>query len=568
LEDSAPVYGLKKQLSLLFGSKVFKLANLMEVFERLAYYGLRTVLPVYMVLSLEEGGPQFDHVQKGFIYGWWALVQSLVPIVAGGVADRYGYKKTVAVSIAIKAAGYLVMAWCVELGATLSGGASVGQPGHVWVLAVFMTGALLLAFGTAVFKPGLQSMIQLSMPEGTKTTGWAVFYQIVNVGGFLGPFLAGVMRLIAWRYVFISCALIVCLNYILLLTFTEPKRTGKGFGDASLASVAWQSLVGVFQPRLFCFIVLFSGYWLMFFQLFDILPNFIEDWVDTSGPLNSVAKPFIEFFGGTVPEEWHNSLPQEYMINVNAGVCMLLAFLAGYLTSRMRAVTAMVIGIGISCVAIYSLGLSMNGWYTVMAIAGFSIGEITASPRKAEYLASLAPKGREGLYLGYVNATQAIGWSLGSILAGRLYESGGDKVVLARRMLVDKFTLDPAAVKAMAKTEVVPKLAELLSTDAEGVRIVLWEAYDPQSMWLVFALIGASSMVCLMIYGKLVKVLPAEKDWAFAALALAYTWAVHDQHSFTSFPKYAVGFGVGLGFYFVVRKFKPEWIPEGARASS
>jgi dipeptide/tripeptide permease len=568
LEDNVPVYGLKKQLSLLFSSRVFKLANLMEVLERLAYYGLRTVLPIYMVLSIEEGGPQFDHLQKGFVYGWWALVQSLVPIIAGGFADRYGYKKTVAISIAIKAAGYLVMAWCVELGASLSGGASVGQPGHLWVLITFMTGALLLAFGTAVFKPGLQSMIQLSMPEGTKPTGWAVFYQLVNVGGFLGPFLAGVMRLMAWRYVFISCAIIVCLNYFVLLTFKEPKRSGSGFGDASLGSVAWQSLVGVFQPRLFCFIVLFSGYWLMFFQLFDILPNFIEDWIDTSGPLNGVARPIIETFGGTVPEQWGDSLPQEYMINVNAGVCMLFAFLAGYLTSRMRAVTAMVIGIGISCVAIYALGLSQNGWYTVMAIGGFSFGEITASPRKAEYLASLAPKGREGLYLGYVNATQAIGWSLGSVLAGRLYESGGDKVVLARRMLVDKFAVDASAVKELAKTEVVPKLAEMLSTDAAGVRKVLWDAYDPQSMWLIFTLIGASSMVCLIIYGKLVKILTADKDWIFAVLALSYTWVVHDQHSFTSMPKYTIGFGMGVGFYLLLRKYKPEWVPEGARASS
>jgi hypothetical protein len=75
-------------------------------------------------------------------------------------------------------------------------------------------------------------------------------------------------------------------------------------------------------------------------------------------------------------------------------------------------------------------------------------------------------------------------------------------------------------------------------------------------------------MVCLMIYGKMVKVLKADKDWIFGALALFYTWAVHDQHSLTTFPKYTVGFAAGLGFYVAIRKFKPEWLPEGARASS
>ena len=60
---------------------------------------------------------------------------------SGGFGDKYGYKLTVGVAIAFKALGYLVMAWCVELGAMFSGGASRGVPGHTAVLAVFMTGA-------------------------------------------------------------------------------------------------------------------------------------------------------------------------------------------------------------------------------------------------------------------------------------------------------------------------------------------------------------------------------------------------------------------------------------------
>ncbi len=559
---------LRQQLGLLLGSRTFMLANLMEIFERLAYYGLRVVLPIYMVLSVEEGGPQFDHTQKGMVYGWWALVQSIVPIVSGGFADRYGYKVTVAVSIAIKTAGYLVMAYCVELGGLLSGGASLTVPGHNAVLAAFMTGSLLLAFGTAVFKPGLQGMIALSMAPGTRATGWAVFYQFVNIGGFFGPFLAGVMRLLAWKYVFISCAIIVCLNYVVLLTFKEPARSGEGFGDAKPLSILWQSMIGVFQPRLFCFIVLFSGYWLMFFQLFDILPNFIADWVDSSGALNTVAAPVIEAFGGTVPAAWGGNLPQEHMINLNAGVCMTLAFLAGYLTSLIRALTAMAIGIGISCIAIYALGWSMNGWITLTAIGGFSLGEIIASPRKAEYLTSLAPKGREGLYLGYVNATQAIGWSLGSILAGRLYEAGGDKVVLARRMLVERFGQDTAMVSQMAKTSVVPQLEQMLAMEPLATTQLLWETYSPNSMWATFALIGFTSMLGLFLYGWLVKKLSAKQDWIFAVLAVVYTWAIHDERTFTSFPTYSLGFATGMVIYVLIRKYRPQWIPEGAKTSS
>ena len=559
--------GLREQLRLLFASKVFNRANFMEILERLAYYGLRTVVPIYMVLSVEQGGPQFNHLQKGAVFAWWALVQSMVPVFSGGFADRYGYKATVAVAIAIKTSGYLVMAWCVELGALLSGGASAGVPGHPMVFGAFLSGALLLALGTAVFKPGLQGMLALSMAPGTKSTGWAVFYQLVNVGGFLGPFLAGAMRLLEWRYVFISCAIVVCFNYLVLLSFKEPDKSGEGFGKASIGSILWQSLIGLFQPRLFCFIAFFSGFWLMFNQLFDILPNFIADWIDSSGPADAIARPLFGLFGSELPEAWKGNLPQEYMINLNAGLCMTLAFAAGYITGKMRALTAIAIGIGVSCLAIWALGFSQNGWLTLAAIGLFSIGEITASPRKAEYLASLAPKGREGLYLGYVNATQAIGWSLGSILAGQLYESGGDKVMLARRMLVDRFQQDDTAVKAILKDDVVPRLAELLELDTRGATKVLWDTYHPYSMWGIFALIGVTSMLGLFLYGYLVKKLSVKSDWVFALLAIAYTWAVHDQHTVSSFPKYAVGFATGMGIYVVLRHIKPSWIPEGAGES-
>jgi hypothetical protein len=280
-----------------------------------------------------------------------------------------------------------------------------------------------------------------------------------------------------------------------------------------------------------------------------------------------VAKPIIEAFGGTVPAAWGGQLPQEHMINVNAGVCMTLAFLAGYLTSRMRALTAMAIGIGISCIAIWALGLSMNGWFTIAAVAGFSLGEITASPRKAEYLASLAPKGREGLYLGYVNATQAIGWSLGSLLAGRLYEAGGDKVVLARRMLVDRFGQDQASVAELAKTDVVPRLQELAGLDATATTTLLWDTYQPNGMWTIFALVGVSSMVCLFLYGFLVKRIEGNADGLFTGLAVAYTWVVHDQHAFTSVPVYSLGFGFGMVVYILLRRHRPEWLPQGANAS-
>ena len=127
LTSHAPM-GLKEQLKSF--NRVFWLGNAIEMVERLAYYGLRVVVPLYIVLPLELGGPQFSQTQKGAIFAIWAAIQSFVPILTGGYADKFGYKLTVAVSTFIKIAGYLVMAYAIELASTVSGGASDGVAGH------------------------------------------------------------------------------------------------------------------------------------------------------------------------------------------------------------------------------------------------------------------------------------------------------------------------------------------------------------------------------------------------------------------------------------------------------
>lgn len=556
--DDTPDLGLFAQIRSFNG--VYWIANTMEMFERLAYYGLRTVLPVYMVLSLEEGGPQFDHVQKGAIYAWWALVQSGLPVFTGGYADRYGYKNTVAVAIAVKVVGYLVMAYAVDIAAALTGGVSATVPGHWVTYSVFLFGSLGLAGGTAIFKPGLQGIISLQLNEKTSSVGWSVFYQIVNVGGFLGPFLAGWMRLLDWKYVFIACAIIVSLNYVFLLAFPEPeKETGgdeQGVGCIGALWVLWQSTIGICEPRLMAFLVVFSGFWAMFHQLFDLLPNYIDDWVDSSAVAQAVAAPVFGLFGSTMPDAWGGNLPQEYMININAGMCMLLAFLIGYLTGKVRSMTAMIAGIFVASSAIYSLGLSTDGWYILLAIAMFSLGELMASPTKMRYFANIAPPGKKGLYLGYINATGGIGWFLGSRIAGNMYEEGGDKVVLARRYLVDQLDQDATMVHELAKTEVLPTLAAHLDQTPDAVRTLLFTTYDPSFVWTHFALIGLVSMVGLLIFDFVTKQKLASEPYILLVLT-----GVISLYTYGQVP--ALFFTASIVAYMVVERTYPRWLPTG-----
>ena len=494
----------------LFGG-VYWTANWMELVERFAYYGVRTVLPVFMVLAISEGGPGLTHLQKGFIYSIWALVQSFIPIFTGGFADRYGYRINIAVSTVLKIVGYLIMGYCIRIAEQLAGMplAEARAAGTDQVYEVFFAGALFLALGTAIFKPGLQGLIANQMPKEAASFGWGIFYQMVNIGGFIGPLIAGYLRVLDWEYVFLACAAGIALNFIPLVFIRDPARAPGGRGPWALLVDAVR---GLLEPRLFFFTIAFAGFWLMFYQLFDILPNFIDDWVDSRGPAGMLESILGQ---GNVPTVNGGNLTQEWMINVNALLISLFAFLVGFLTGRLRSLVAIVIGIAISAVAIYCLGPSMNGWWTIAAIALFSVGEMIASPTKMRYLASIAPKGKDGLYMGYVNMTVGIGWSIGSIVAGEMYQNGGDKVTLARRYLIDHEHLDAARVAGIDRGEVMDFFQSATHVDAWGARELLWNTYEPQSMWLVFALIGLGSMILLVAYDRVTRIADANPAFSF-----------------------------------------------------
>ena len=89
----------------------FWFANWMEANERLAFFGVRAIAPLYMVYAVAEGGLGLSYSEKGLIYTIWALIQCLIPMISGGFTDEYGYKKSLYVAYSINIAGYLTFAF-------------------------------------------------------------------------------------------------------------------------------------------------------------------------------------------------------------------------------------------------------------------------------------------------------------------------------------------------------------------------------------------------------------------------------------------------------------------------
>ncbi len=483
---------------------IYWVANWIELVERFAYYGVRVGLPVFMVLAIGEGGPELTQIQKGTIFAVWAVVQCFVPVLSGGFADRFGYKVCIAVYTFITSTGFLVMGFCIYISNYLSGMPLAEARLHEkdWVFASIFTGAILVAIGTGIFKPGVQGLIANQISKSAASLGWGVFYQVVNVGGFIGPLVAGSLRVLEWEYVFIACAVAALFNLVPLLFFREPRHPERE-SSSDPVLLLYNAFRGLLEPRLFFFTITFAGFWLMFMQLFDLLPNFINDWIDSRGVADMLVKVFGIFgdpAASFVPVLPNGNITQEWILNFNAMLICLLAFAVAYFTGKMRSLTAIIIGITLSAVAICVLGLSMSAWWILAAIALFSFGEMMASPTKLRYLAGIAPPGKEGQYMGYANFTVGIGWATGSILAGYLYEYYGDKAVLTRDYLVNTMHLAKDKVDAIPKADLMPYFEKVMDVDQWGARSLLWDTYKPYWIWMLLGGIGLASMLALAAY--------------------------------------------------------------------
>ncbi len=447
----------------------------MEMLERLAYYGVRVVIPIYIAQADEVHGLHFTQSQKGTIFMLWALVQAGVPVFSGGFADRYGYKRTIGVSIAIKAAGYLLMA----------------TQRSFWP---FTLGCLTLALGTAIFKPGVQGTLVRSLTRETSSVGWGTFYMVVNVGGFLGPPLAHFLYGFSWPTVFYGCAVIVSLNFLMLLTYREvPAGGDQRGGPLRVAARTFRNLV---RPKLFVFILVMSGFWLMFMQLFDMLPNFIVDWVDSSGVVRALHLPPMF----TVETARGVMVTQEWMINADAGLIVIGVVFVSWVVARMRRVHSIFLGIVVASAGLVAAGFTMSGWFCLFGIVLFALGEMLASPKMNEYLGVIAPEGEKALYMGYANMPTAIGWSYGSIMGGRVYDELGDKANLALRYLSQRY-----GITGVDRTVAVERLQQVLHADAATVTRLLWDTDHPYELWYPFAAIGLASAVGIFLYARWVR---------------------------------------------------------------
>jgi POT family proton-dependent oligopeptide transporter len=374
----------------------FWVANGMELFERAAYYGMNSVLAVYLAGPVAEGGLGFGEQSVGFLQSIVYAATYVVPILGGALADRYGYRRMLLVAFSLLATGYFAA-------------------GHVSTYALVFLALLVMATGSGLFKPIISGTIARTTDESNSAFGFGIYYWMINLGAFLAPLVVSVLKGFSWRYVFVASALYTGLMLLpAVFVFRDPPRPPS---TKTLREVLRGAAEVLADSRFMLMIVVYSGFWILYFQNFGSVLWYLRDFVDRS-PVSAVMTSLFRSLG--LP--WTFTFDAEHVTVINAGTIILLQVLISRIVRDSKALPTMIAGMATGAVGFLFLASSRNAWVFVLGIAVFSIGEMTAHPKYYSFVGQVAPADRKAVYMGYAFLYGVFGSLLGSNLGAFLYE--------------------------------------------------------------------------------------------------------------------------------------------------
>ncbi|MEI6667014.1 MAG: MFS transporter [Acidobacteriota bacterium] len=377
--------------------RTFWTANVMELFERAAYYGMNSVLAVYLTGAASKGGLGFDEQSVGFLQSIVYAMTYVVPILGGALADRYGYRRMLMVAFSLLTAGYFAT-------------------GYMSSYALVFLSLLVMATGSGLFKPIISGAIARTTDDSNSAFGFGIYYWMINLGAFLAPLVVSWLKGFSWQYVFTASALYCALMLLpTLLVFTDPPKPDntKTFKQVLLGAA---EVLG--DARFMLMIVVYSGFWILYFQNFGSVLWYLRDFVDKA-PVSAAVTSLLGAMGFDVAF----TFDAEHVTSINAGTIILLQVLVSRLVKDTPALPTMVSGMAIGAVGFLLLASSQNPWIFVLGIAVFSIGEMTAHPKYYSFVGLVAPADRKAVYMGFAFLYGVIGSLLGSSFGGYLYST-------------------------------------------------------------------------------------------------------------------------------------------------
>jgi dipeptide/tripeptide permease len=369
----------------------FWVANLSELFERLSYYAAFVSLARYLHEVL-----RFPTEQTGALAGLFGGLVWFLPVFGGTLADRMGFRRALSLAYLILSCAYLLMG---SLGATWL--APVRNNVPLVVLVAFVLA--LPALGVALVKPSVVGTTARASKENVRSIGYSIYYTLVNIGGFFGPIVASyVHQHMSVENVFRTAALSVFLMFIAVLIFFREPRKHDEVETASLAQAGRNFWTVLSNPRFMLFLVIFTGYWIVYWQLFLTLPLYIHAYVSASADT-------------------------ELLLATGPLVVITLTIAINLLAQRLHALTAIILGTLVTSLAWVILIFWPTVPGVIVTLVAVALGEITQSPRYYEYISRLAPPGQQGTYMGFAFLPLGIGSLVGGPFGGWLLRHFGEE---------------------------------------------------------------------------------------------------------------------------------------------
>ena len=225
------IFGHPRGLTFLFAT---------EMWERFSYYGMRSLLVLYMtkylllpehagdvrgLLTVKSAleaifGPLDVQPLSSQIWGLYTALVYFTPIFGGLLADRVlGQRRTVIIGAVLMAIGHFMMA----------------------VEQLFLFALLALILGNGAFKPNISTQVGGLYPPGDhrRDRAYSIFYVGINVGAFLAPLVCGTLgEKVGWHYGFAAAGVGMCIGlsiYLYALPMLPPDELQKSEGGACRA---------------------------------------------------------------------------------------------------------------------------------------------------------------------------------------------------------------------------------------------------------------------------------------------------------------------------------------------
>jgi proton-dependent oligopeptide transporter, POT family len=368
----------------------FWVANISEIFERLSYYGAFSSLALYLHEKLN-----FSTEQTGALAGIFGGAVWFLAIFGGTVADWLGFRRALSLAYLILSGAYFLLG---SIGAPWLSPIRSAMP--LWLFVAIVL--LLPALGISLVKPSVVGTTARASKENVRSIGYSIYYTMVNIGGTIGPVVAD------WAHakfgvenVFRIAALSVFAMVLFVLFFFREPRAESAASAPSIAVTVKNFLVVVSNPKFMVFLLIFTGYWIVFWQQFTSLPGYIHKFIDPNARV-------------------------ERVLSIDAAVVICFTLAWNHLIRKIPPFRAVILGTLISALSWLILAFWSTYWAAVLSIFVLALGEITQAPKYYEYISKLAPAGQQGTYMGFAFLPIGIGSIVGGWFGGKVMHHFGE----------------------------------------------------------------------------------------------------------------------------------------------